>query len=91
MKQNDLTNYEWISEQWVFLKMSLDCTSTLLLKQNKQTVKKMQQSNADAQNMWGFKETEKVNPLSNCWFVFNLQIGKLILTRFHVHITATFK
>lgn len=46
----------------------------------------------DAQNMWGcFKEAKTENALNDCWFVFNLQIGKLILTCFHIPITATFK
>lgn len=97
MKQNDLTNgvygaltnmNEKVNSEYSY---KLLCTVYQIFfgSRTKQTVKNC---NTDVQNMWScFKETEKANRLSNCWFVLNLQIGKLILSCFHIPIAATFK
>lgn len=98
MKQNHLANgvhgaltnimNEKVNSEYSY---KLLCTACQILFwcRTKQTIKNC---NIDVQDMWScFKETEKVNRLSNCWFLLNLQIGKLILSCFHIPIAATFK
>lgn len=97
MKQNGLANgvYEAltimngkVNSEYSYKLLCTVC-QILFRCRTKQTVKNCSTA---VQNMWGcFKETEKVNRQWNCWFVLNLQIGKLILSCFHVPIAATLK